>query len=94
MWPSEPRDGAECTTPASFAGTFADNTYSEYPSNNQNFFGFNFRFCDGTAPVNDGTIALIDGRRRSTSEHARAESTGEQESHRPRETRSSEADRP
>lgn len=54
------REGAECTAPSSFAGTFADNTYSEDPSKNKNFFGFNFRDCDGTVPVNDGTIALID----------------------------------
>jgi hypothetical protein len=52
------RDGDACTAPATFMGTFADNTYSEDPS--KNFLGFNFRECDGTVPVNDGTIALID----------------------------------
>jgi hypothetical protein len=52
------RDDAACTAPASFTGTFTENTYSDDPS--KNIFGFNFRFCDGTVPVNDGTIALID----------------------------------
>lgn len=52
------RAGSEDTAPSSFTGTFSNNTYSADPT--KRFLGFNFRNCDGSAPVTDSLIAVTD----------------------------------
>lgn len=52
------RDGVEDTAPASFTGTFTNNVYSADAS--KRFIGFNFRACDGSSPVTDSSITVVD----------------------------------